>query len=496
MRGIMTVIPAKTELLHRIRIVAYCRVSTDSVEQKHSYDMQKQYFSNLYRNKPDCELVDIYADLGLSGTKADIRPELQRLLGDCRRGKIDRVVCKSISRFARNTKDCLTILRELKELGVTAAFEKEGIDTARISDEIMVTIMEGLAQEESHSISRNIRWSIKRKMAAGTLKIARVPYGYRKDQSGDLVIDEPKAAIIRRIFNLYLNGIGARKIAAILNADSIPSTTGTAWNQITILKMLRQEKYIGDVLWQKTYSEFMGVHDQINHGDVDSYYVREHHPAIISREVFQRVQELMTKNRHHGNVHENPFRGCIRCICGRSYYQVNGANPYWLCCGQYDTVRPCNQKQIPHAALETAWQRLCQKLSLHGDKIYPDVIRQLEHLREHRLQGELKSLESRLSELRQQRYLLCQLCAEGCISHEKYLFTEEELEAEITAISDKMQKVQYDNDTTIARAQQEYRYLYTASAESLISLVLDYAVIGDGQIIFYLKSGLYFQEVL
>ncbi len=261
MRGIMTVIPPKAALMHRTRIAAYCRVSTDSAEQKHSYDIQKQYFSNLYRSKPDCELVDIYADLGLSGTKADSRPELQRLLDDCRRGKIDRVICKSISRFARNTKDCLTILRELKELGVTAVFEKEGIDTARISDEIMVTIMEGLAQEESHSISRNIRWSIRRKMAAGTLKIARVPYGYQKNKAGDLVIDAPKAAIIRRIFSLYLNGIGARKIAAILNDERIPSPTGTAWNQMTILKMLRQEKYIGDVLWQKTYSEFMGVHD-------------------------------------------------------------------------------------------------------------------------------------------------------------------------------------------------------------------------------------------
>ena len=133
---------------------------------------------------------------------------------------------------------------------------------------------------------------------------------------------------------------------------------------------------------------------------------------------------------------------------------------------------------------------------MHGDKIYPDVIRQLERLREHRLEGELKSLESRLSELRQQRYLLCRLCAEGCIGHEKYLFTEEELESEITAISDQMQKVQYDNDTTIARAQQEYRYLSTASAESLISLVLEHAVIEDGQIIFYLKSGLFFREVL
>ena len=496
MKGIMTVIPPITELLHRKRIAAYCRVSTDSVEQKHSYEMQKQYFSNLYRNKPDCELVDIYADLGLSGTKADSRPELQRLLDDCRRGKIDRVVCKSISRFARNTKDCLTILRELKLLGVTAAFEKEGIDTARISDEIMVTIMEGLAQEESASISRNVRWSIQRKMASGTLKVARVPYGYMKDSDGNLMIDEPKALVIRRIFDLYLNGIGARKIAAILNDGRIPSPTNKLWNQMTILKMLRQEKYIGDVLWQKTYSEFMGVHDKINHGDVDSYYVLAHHPAIIPQKMFQRVQEIMAKNRHQVNIHENPFRGYIRCICGRSYYLVDGAKPYWICCGQYDPVRPCEQKQISHTALKNAWRRLCQKLRVHGDKIYPAVILQLERLRENRLQSELKALEFRLSELRQQRYLLCRLCAEGCISHEKYLLSAEELETEINTISEQMQKVQYDNDTTVQMVQQEYRYLSTASAEDLIPLILDKAVSEDGQITFHLKSGLYFREVL
>ncbi len=496
MRGIMTVISPKTELLHRTRIAAYCRVSTDSAEQKHSYEMQKQYFSNLYKNKPDCELVDIYADLGLSGTKADTRPELQRMLDDCRCGKIDRVVCKSISRFARNTKDCLTILRELKELGVTATFEKEGIDTARISDEIIITIMEGLAQEESVSISRNIRWSIQRKMSSGTMKIARVPYGYKKDKAGNLVIDEPKADVIRRIFHLYLNGMGARKIAIILNHDRIPSPTGTAWNNVTILKMLRQEKYIGDVLWQKTYSEFMGVHDQINHGDADSYYIREHHPAIIQRDAFQMVQEVMAENRRHGNPHENPFRGYIHCVCGRSYYLVKSAKPYWKCSGQYDLVRPCNQKQISHTALISVWSRFCRKLSMHGDKIYPNVIQQLDCLWKHRLQGELKMLKSRLSELRQQRYMLCRLCAEGCISHEKYLFMEEELQAEIIAISDQMQKVQYDNDTTVARVQQEYRYLSTVSAERLVSLILEKAIIGNGQITFYLQSGMYFWEVL
>ncbi len=245
----MTIIEptAAPEMKRRIRVGAYCRVSTDASDQKHSFNAQKMHFSMLYAHSTDYELVDIYADMGISGTKAAFRPEFQRMLDDARCGKIDRVVCKSISRFARNTKECLTALRELKHLNVTVSFEKENIDTARISDEIMITIMEGLAQEESASISRNVRWSLTRKMANGTLVVARVPYGYKKNEKRQLIIDEPKAAVVRRIYDLYLSGIGGRRIAALLNDEGLPSPTGKLWNDITVKKILKQEKYIGDI---------------------------------------------------------------------------------------------------------------------------------------------------------------------------------------------------------------------------------------------------------
>ena len=225
------------QMKRKISVGAYCRVSTDESDQKHSFNAQKIYFSNLYAHSVDYELVDLYADMGISGTKAEIRPEFMRMIDDCRHGKIERVVCKSISRFARNTKDCLTALRELKHLGVTVSFEKEGIDTAQVSDEIMITIMEGLAQEESASISRNVRWSIRRRMANGTFKVARVPYGYKKNEKRELVIDSEKAAVIRRIYSLYLSGYGMRKIAVLFNVEGLPSPTGKQWNNITVKKM-------------------------------------------------------------------------------------------------------------------------------------------------------------------------------------------------------------------------------------------------------------------
>ena len=240
----MTAIKQSKPKKKKQRVAAYCRVSTDRTEQQHSFEMQRAYFQKVYANSDALELIDVYTDT-TSGTSSLYRPGFQRLMSDCRAGKIDRIVTKSLSRFARNTKDCLTTLREMKRMGVTVHFEKEGIDTANVSDEIMITIMEGLAQEEAASISRN--------------GIARVPYGYKK-VDGSLIIEEKQAEVVRRIFSMYLSGTGAKAIAVQLNADKIPSPTGTQWNNVTILKILRQEKYIGDIRWQKTYSTFMGEH--------------------------------------------------------------------------------------------------------------------------------------------------------------------------------------------------------------------------------------------
>ena len=187
----MIVIPPTNENgITKIRIAAYCRVSSNHSDQENSYETQVRYFSNLYNNSETSQLVGIYADEGISGTRTYNRTSFNKTMDDCRRGKIDRIVTKSLSRFARNTKDCLKSLRELKGLGISVCFEKENIDTARMSDEMMITVMGGLAQEESHSISKNVRWGFQKRMANGTLGHARVPYGYKSDKkTGKLRID-------------------------------------------------------------------------------------------------------------------------------------------------------------------------------------------------------------------------------------------------------------------------------------------------------------------
>ena len=237
----------------KIRCAAYCRVSSDSEDQLNSFMAQTRYYEKAFENSETEQLVDIYADEGITGTREDKRDEFQRMIKDCRRGKIDRIYTKSISRFARNTKDCLKNMRELKSLGITVFFEKENIDTAKLTDEMMITIMGGLAQEESTSISQNMRWSVQKRMQNGTYKNATPPFGFKK-VNGDLEIEENQAPIVRQIFEWYISGYGLKTIADMLNGMNLPgSKQGVLWKADNIRYMLKNDRYIGNAMFQKSY---------------------------------------------------------------------------------------------------------------------------------------------------------------------------------------------------------------------------------------------------
>ena len=222
MANVTYIAPVKAEnTMHKIRCAAYCRVSSSSDDQLHSYAAQVKFYSEKFIDSETEELVDIYADEGITGTSAEKRTEFQRLIRDCKRGKIDRIYAKSLSRFARNTKDCLNTVRLLRELGISIYFEKENIDTAKTSDELMITVMGSLAQEESTSISQNMRWSVRKRMENGTYKTPSIPYGYIM-KNGKLEIDPPKAEIIKKIFYMFLNNNGVIEIAKELERQGIP----------------------------------------------------------------------------------------------------------------------------------------------------------------------------------------------------------------------------------------------------------------------------------
>ena len=491
----MTVIPQTATSHKTTRVAAYCRVSTDKSDQKHSFEVQQAYFQQCFANSADCELVGIYSDSS-SATSTANRSGFQQLINDCRSGKIDRIVSKSISRFARNTGECLTVLRELKKLGVTVLFEKEGIDTARVSDEIMITIMEGLAQEESRSISRNIRWSLKRKMADGTLNIARVPYGFKK-KDGILIIDEQQAEIVRKIFSLYLSGAGAKKIAVLFNDQAIPSPTDTKWNNVTILKILRQEKYIGDIRWQKTYSVFMGEKSKINHGEQDSYYIRNCLPPIISREDFMAVQELRERNtRKSNNTTVSPFRGKTKCTCGRSFFYKNSDRPIWECTGKYSTVDPCGNPTFYDLNYHAAWNRLCIKLKKYSDEIILPCIDLFRSAEENLISDEIKALQERENELSQRRYVLCSLCSQGCITTEKLLTLQTEIDSELEEINTKLIFLDGQADETIDELTSLHSLIQQNPADRLLGMIFVGSVSDGYTMEFELIGGLKFREVL
>ncbi len=274
----------------KIRCAAYCRVSSDSEDQLNSFMAQTRYYSQFFEDSETEELIDIYADEGITGTRDDKRSEFQRMMKDCRKGKIDRIYTKSISRFVRNTRDCLKNVRELKSLGITIYFEKENIDTANMTDEMMITIMGGLAQEESISISQNLRWGIKKRMENGTIKMCTPVFGYEL-VNGELILNPEEAKIVRQIFYWYLSGCGTAKIAKMLNAQNITRKGKPChWTPGTVKLMLTNEKYIGDQLFQKKYTtDILPFRQVVNKGEHDQYYYSDRHEPIVLRNDFDKV---------------------------------------------------------------------------------------------------------------------------------------------------------------------------------------------------------------
>jgi DNA invertase Pin-like site-specific DNA recombinase len=237
-----------------IRRAAYARVSSDTEEQLTSYKAQVRFYTDTLSKMPNTEFVGIYADEGITGVCVKKRKEFQRLIADCREGKIDEVWCKSISRFARNTLDALMYIRELKALNVNIHFEGINVDTMDGKGELLITILASIAEDESRNISANVRWSVEERFAQGQLIISTI-YGYRKDSEGNLVLEPSEAVTVCRMFNYYLLGYTPSQIASELNAESIPTYYGKRWTRAGIVRILENEKYKGDAILQKTYME-------------------------------------------------------------------------------------------------------------------------------------------------------------------------------------------------------------------------------------------------
>lgn len=358
----ITEIPAKPQEKKIIRVAAYARVSADKDAAFHSLESQTAYYEKYIKQNPNWTLVDIYSDNGISGTVIN-RPEFQRMLEDCRSGKMDLIVTKSITRFARNTIVLLETVRELKALGIDVFFEKENMHSISPDGELLLTLLAMYAEEEARSASENQKWRIRKKFEKGEPWVGNM-LGYRLID-GKMVIVPEEAEIVKMIFDWYLSGMGAQVIAKKLNSMDIPPKQSDYWRANTITKILHNEKYTGNMLLQKTYRpDFRTKKKRKNNGEARQYYVENSHDAIIDNNEFIAVQEEMKRRQslfffaHHDNTQVPLFKGIIKCgLCGSPYRRrmVNTTchpKPVWICGKFFDLGKDyCSSQQIPEDIL-------------------------------------------------------------------------------------------------------------------------------------------------
>lgn len=360
----ITKIPAKPKEEKITRVAAYARVSSDKDAAFHSLEAQTEYYQKYVGKHPLWELVDIYSDNGISGTLVD-RPEFQRMLEDCRAKKIDLVITKSITRFARNTVVLLETIRELKSLGIDCYFEKESMHSISPDGELLITLLAMYAEEEARSASENQKWRIKKRFEAGEIWSTRM-LGYRL-VNGKLVIVPEEAAIVRQIFADYLSGMGRGAIAKKLILEGVKPENGNTWSPTSISKILKNEKYVGNLLLQKTYvTDFRTKKRKENHGEVCQYFVENDHEPIIDQETFDLVQKeiaFRSQKYAHSVKHDDQelfvslFRGLIRCgHCRKIFFRKRGNTGYdqmvWLCPTYFRSGKSlCPSQKIPEAIL-------------------------------------------------------------------------------------------------------------------------------------------------
>ncbi len=353
----ITTIEAMPTLERKKRVAGYSRVSTGRDAMQHSLSSQVSYFSTLIQAHNDWIYAGVYADEAKTGTKGN-RPEFQRLMADCRAGNINMVITKSISRFARNTVTLLESVRELKALGVDVFFEEQNLHTISGDGELMLTILASYAQEESKSVSDNMKWRIKKNFEEGKPWDGTL-LGYRY-KDGKYVIQPEEAETVRRIFELYLSGHGYAAIAKILNSEGRVTRYGNNWLYNSIRKILRNDTYTGNLTLQKTFREdHISKRILINHGEMPKYYAEETHEAIIDQETFGKVQAEIARraaSRKKPPEHRTayPFTGKLTCaICGKNYHRKNNARgPIWICpTFVLYGKSTCASKQIPEDIL-------------------------------------------------------------------------------------------------------------------------------------------------
>lgn len=381
------------EKYHQKRVAAYCRVSTDSEEQLTSYQNQMRVYTEMIAANKEWEFAGLYADEGISGTRADKRPEFQRMIRDCQNGRIDYIITKSVSRFARNTVECLEYVRSLKAQGIGIFFEEQNIDTLKNESELYLVIYAGFAQSESESISKHITWTYRKKFEEGKVSFQYKNFlGYRKGADSQPEIVPEEAAIVERIYEMFLAGQPVKMIVQTLQAEKIEIPgKNLSFSKNMIMNILRNEKYCGDCILQKTVTvDCISKTRKANQGEAPMYIVENNHPAIISREVFNRAQEELSRRNSlrlqsdktaitaNGRYSKYALTEVLHCAeCGSRYkrvtWSIHGKKKIvWRCVSRLDYGKKYCKKSITveEATLHGAIVRALNRFHVEDESTY------------------------------------------------------------------------------------------------------------------------------
>ena len=436
------IIPAKPQTAenrdkyHQLRVAAYCRVSTEQEEQQNSYQVQIAYYTDLINRKKEWTLAGIFADEGISGTQAKKRPEFLKMIRLCKKQKIDLVITKSISRFARNTVDCLEYVRQLKDLGIGVIFEKENINTLTMTSEFMIAMHGSFAQAESESISKNVSWGKQKAYAEGKVAFQYSKLlGYQKSADGKPEIVPEETETVKLIFELFLDGYSLTSIKNALEIKGLPTATGRkVWNQSLIQSILKNEKYVGDALLQKTFTSDCITKKVVkNNGKRPMYLVTNHHAPIIDRDTFNRVQQELARRSSKRKIsdktttEQGKYSGKYALsellICGhcgtpyrRQMWKSNG-NRYavWRCISRLDHGRRyCTDSPTIHEdKLHRAILQAVNEYLGCRNEITKILKANIGSVLECKNQQEILNLEQRLKDLDKARNDLISLISEG-----------------------------------------------------------------------------------
>jgi len=502
----ITTIPAAEQEAKLLRMAAYCRTSSDSSDQQHSYAAQVKYYTEYIGSHSDWILTEIYADEGLTGTQADKREDFQRMLADCKRGKIDRILVKSVSRFARNTSDCLTAIRLLKSMGVTVLFQKENLDSANMGDEFILTMHGMAAQDESLTISSNVRWATRKRMADGTFLSGSTPYGYRL-LGRDLVIYEPEAAIVRNIYGWYLSGQGKQAIVNRLNREHPEKR----WYMTGVNYILGNPHYIGDALFQKKFSTGTLPYRKLkNQGQLPQYYVEGYNVPIISADDYHAVQRLQKERetKGHGPECRHLLSGKLRCACGSLFRRkIIRGEPYWECRRHNNASDSCPMQELPESVIYAAFTALINKLASHRAYILTPMLAQLEQMqaRHSGTQQKVYEVDKKIALLNDQSHTIAKLHNKGILDSADFAAQTGRVSQQVNALRAKRRRLlrEDENNDAIAdlRALDEaiasIEETQTAFNEDLFAeIVQDITTVSQAELRFRLLGGLELTETI